>query len=156
MKLANWNVAKPVSQIRRDAMLKYLVQVAADLLVLTETHDGFNPGCKNVCSSIAGRDGKDLEQHRWASIWSNEELEPIETKDKERTVAAHVIPDKSEPFIVFATVLPWMGSGWRGYISKGGMAFRESLMVQKADWLRLRNLLCRKSSTAIDPASNWI
>ena len=57
VKLANWNVAKPVSQVRRDAMLKHLGQVAADLLVLTETHDGFNPGYKNVCSSAAGRDG---------------------------------------------------------------------------------------------------
>ena len=57
MKLANWNVAKPVSRARRDVMLNHLAQVAADLLVLTETHDGFKPGHKNVCSSAAGRDG---------------------------------------------------------------------------------------------------
>ena len=138
VKLANWNVAKPVSRARRDVMLNHLAQVAADLLVLTETHDGFKPGHKNVCSSAAGRDGKDLEQHRWASIWSNDELELLETKDKERTVAARVIPNKSEPYIVFATVLPWMGSTWRKHISKGGVAFRESLLVQKADWLNLR------------------
>ena len=139
MKLANWNVAKPVSQVRRVAMLKYVGQVAADLLVLTETHDGFNPGYKNVCSSAAGRDGKDLKQHRWASIWSDDELEPLETKDKERTVAARVIPDKSEPFIVFATVLPWMGSTWHDHPSPGGVAFYESLKVQKADWQLLRD-----------------
>lgn len=138
MKLANWNVAKPVSQARRDAMLNHLREVDADLLVLTETHDGFNPGYKNVCSSAAGRDGKDLKQHRWASIWSNDELEPIEIQDKERTVAARVTPKGSAPYIVFATVLPWMGSTWQNHISKGGVAFRESLMVQKADWLHLR------------------
>lgn len=138
VKIANWNVAKPVSQARRDAMLNHLEQVAADLLVLTETHDGFKPGHKNVCSSAAGRDWMDLEQHRWASIWSKDELEPLETQDKQRTVAARVTPNKSAPFIVFATVLPWMGSTWRKNVSKGGVAFRESLMVQKEDWLHLR------------------
>ena len=91
MKLANWNVAKPVSQVRRGAMLKYLGQVDADLLVLSETHDGFNPGYMNVCSSAAGRDGRELKQHRWTSIWSDDELERLETKDKERTVAARVM-----------------------------------------------------------------
>ena len=139
MKLANWNVGKPVSQARRDAMLKHLGQVTADLLVLTETHDGFKPGYKNVCSSASGRDGKDLEQHRWASIWSNDELELLETNDKERTVAARVIPNKSEPFIVFATVLPWLGSTWHDHPSPGGVAFYESLKVQKADWQLLRD-----------------
>ena len=138
MKLANWNVAKPVSQRRRDAMLTHLELVAANLLVLTETHDGFNPGYKNVCSSASCRDGMDLKQHRWASIWSNDKLEPLETYDAQRTVAARVFPEKSSPFLVFATVLPWMGSTWRKHISKGGEAFRESLAVQKSDWQQLR------------------
>ena len=55
VKLANWNVAKPVSEVRRGAMLKYLGQVAADLVVLTEAHDVFNPGYKNVCPTLKNR-----------------------------------------------------------------------------------------------------
>jgi hypothetical protein len=68
-------------------MLTHLELIAANLLVLTETHDGFNPGYKNVCSSASGRYGMDLKQHRWASIWSNDKLEPLKTNDEQRTVA---------------------------------------------------------------------
>ena len=39
MKLANWNVAKPVAPGRRELMLKHIEQVRAEVLVLTETHD---------------------------------------------------------------------------------------------------------------------
>ena len=59
MKLATWNVAQPLSQGNRDKLRMHLIQVAADLLVLTETHDGFNPG------SIVRLFGCDFQTHRY-------------------------------------------------------------------------------------------
>ena len=141
MKLANWNVAKPVAPGRRELMLKHIEQVRAEVLVLTETHDGFNPGYKHHCSSTAGLDAEGDEEnseHRWVAIWSNHELNQIPTKDQKRSVAARVVPSTGDPFIVFGTVLPRTGSSWREYPSAGGIAYREALAVQLADWEGLR------------------
>lgn len=141
MKLANWNVAKPVVPGRRELLLAHIAKIRADVLVLTETHDGFNPGYKNHCSSSAGLDAEGDEgnsEHRWVTIWSNDELIQLPTKDQKRSVAARVVPSKGDPFIVFGTVLPWTGSPWREYPSAGGIAYREALAVQQADREGLR------------------
>lgn len=143
VKLATWNVALPVSEKRRQGLRAWTDQVQADVYVLTETHDGFEPGHANCWSSDAGRDGSHHPAHRWVSIWSNERLEPIPTSDPKRTAAARVHPTDQEPFVVYGTVLPWMGSMWNGHHSKGGVAFRESLAVQLNDWRQLRSIYPR-------------
>lgn len=85
----------------------HLNRVASDLLVLTETHDGFYPGYKNYFSSEHGV-GTDLNAgFRWATIWSNDSLQRLKTSDNLYTVAARVMPRDEEPFVVYATVLPW-------------------------------------------------
>lgn len=58
MKLATWNVNKPVAEARREAIQAEINKIAADILVLTETHDGFNPGHLFSHPSAAGRDGR--------------------------------------------------------------------------------------------------
>lgn len=138
MKLATWNVALPVAVRRRKALRAHTDREGADVWVLTETHDGFTPGHAYAHSSSAGRDGLHKSEHRWVTIWSRYLLEPLETSDEERTTAAHVCPEGSAPFVVYGTVLPWEGSRWRGHPSAGGVAFREALAVQAADWMRLR------------------
>ena len=140
MKLATWNVAQPLSQGHRDKLRMHLIQVAADLLVLTETHDGFNPGYQNHCSSADGLGGDVGAGLRWATIWSNDTLEKLKTSDESRTVAARVMPLNAEPVIVYATILPWRGSKWREYPSADGVAFQEALYLQKSDWLEIRRV----------------
>ena len=108
-------------------MLKHLRAVAADLLVLTETHDGFNPDYRHSVASTPGLDGDSGEEHRWAAIWSNDRLEPIPTTDLHRTVVARVFPNVANTYIVFATVLPWRGSKWRSEPSKDGVAYAKAL-----------------------------
>jgi hypothetical protein len=139
MKLATWNVALPVSPLRRAEMLTHTDRERADVWVLTETHNGFRPGHPFSHSSAAGRDGLHKEGHRWVTIWSRHRLEPVATSDDKRTAAARVFPESGEPFVVYGTVLPWIGSPWRGNPSAGGIAFREALAVQKEDWLRIRD-----------------
>ena len=139
LKLATWNVAWPDSVRRRLAIRKHTNDVSADVWVLTETHDEFSPGDDfTSVSSTAGGDGNDKPQHRWVSIWSRYLLERIETKDKQRTAAARIHPPTGAPFLVYGTVLPWIGSAWGKHPSAGGVAFREALAVQTADWIRLR------------------
>jgi endonuclease/exonuclease/phosphatase family metal-dependent hydrolase len=128
----------PVAPRRRDAIREHTDRVAADVWVLTETHDGFSPGLSHVHSSSPGRDGAHGPGHRWVSIWSRHPVEPLPTSDCERTAAVRFMPVDGRPFIVFGTVLPWTGSMWRGHPGAGGAAFREALAVQAGDWLRLR------------------
>ena len=73
-----------------------------------------------------------------STIWSRYPVEPIATSDRERTAAVWLRPDFAEPFVVYGSVLPWIGSPWRGHPSAGGIAFREALSVQAADWKKIR------------------
>ncbi len=137
MKIATWNVARPVSAVRRDAMRTYLDEVQADLLVLTEAHDGFNPGYEYSCSSDDGRDDNHKSGHRWVTIWSSHQLSRLPTSDSIRSVAARVFPADNDPYTVFGTVLPWVGSKWKEYPSAKGVAYCEALKVQSKDWQRI-------------------
>lgn len=138
MKLATWNLMLPVSTQRRATMREHSDRVAADVWVLTETHDGFTPGHRHSHSSAAGRDGGHRVEHRWVTIWSNDPLESITTSDPERTAAARVTPSTGDPFVVFGTVLPWIGSSWRDHPGEGGRAFQAALTAQAADWREIR------------------
>lgn len=139
MKLATWNLELPASARHRDALLSHIDREKADVWVFTETRDGFTPGHAFFQhSSDEGRDGLDPSELRWVTIWSRYPMEPLETGDPKRTAAALLRPRTGEPFIVYGTVLPWVGSEWRGYTSSDGVAFREALAVQAADWMQLR------------------
>jgi endonuclease/exonuclease/phosphatase family metal-dependent hydrolase len=137
MKIATWNVNRPVAADRREAARAEIDKVSADILVLTETHDDFKPGLPFQCSSEKGRDGNYPQPHRWVTIWSNRRLEKIATSDHIRTTAARIFPIDGEPFLVFGTVLPWRDSEWGSPPSRGVAAFDEALKVQVFDWKKL-------------------
>jgi hypothetical protein len=134
MKIATWNVNRPVDAARSVAIRVEIDKIAADILVLTEAHDGFNPGFSFSCSSAPGRDGNYPHLHRWVTIWSNNRLEKVATSDDKRTTAARIFPSEGAPFLIYGTVLPWDGDNWHDYPSTGGVAFGEALKVQVSDW----------------------
>ena len=138
LRLANWNVALPLSESRRARIREHINAVGADVWVFTEMHDGCITGLANAHSSAIGRDGLHGPEHRWVTIASQLAIEPLKTSDAARTAAVRVHPAGNDPFVVYGTVLPWMGSSWRGLSSKGGVAFRESLMLQVQDWRELK------------------
>ncbi len=140
IKLATWNVAQQVSQSKWNELRIHLNRIASDLLVLTETQEGFDPGYENHFSSEDGVGTDAGAGLHWASIWSNDSLERLKTSDNLYTLATRVMPQNAEPFIVYATVLPWLGSKWRDYPSTDGVAFQEALNLQKADWLEIRTV----------------
>ena len=139
LKLGSWNLMLPVADRRRQVMRLHTDRESADVWVLTETHDGFTPGHPHSHSSAARRDGRHKPEHRWVTIWSRHPMEPLVTWDEARTVAARVRPESGVPFVVYGTVLPWMGSAWLQHPGAGGVAFREAVKVQAADWVRLRH-----------------
>lgn len=141
MKLATWNLARPNTIGRRQALRERINKIGADVWVFTETHGDLARDFPFSCSSAAGRDGipgLDTPGDLWVTISSTYRIEPLPTADKIRTAAARVFPNEGAPFIVYGLVLPWLGDQWRGHSSAGGIAFREALEVQLSDWKKLR------------------
>ncbi len=120
LKLATWNLALPVAPRRREAMRAYTDREQADVWVLTETHDGFSPGHGFSHSSAAGRDGLHNREHRWVTIWSRYPLDPLPISDEKRTAAARIKPESGPAFVIYGTVLPWIGSTWQEHPSAHG------------------------------------
>jgi hypothetical protein len=138
LKLATWNVERPTQPRRRIALRSYIDSVDADVWVLTETHDDLVLELPHVHSSTPGRDDGINQQERWVSIWSRYPIQALSCSDPTRTAAAVVTPPDADPFIIFGSVLPWMGSAWRAHPSAGGVAFREAVACQLKDWRRFR------------------
>jgi len=77
---------------------------------------------------------------RWTTIWSRFPIEPLAlTSDPIRAVAARIVPIGGAPIIVYGTVLPWLGSSWRGITARNGAAFSAALEAQASDWRALRS-----------------
>ncbi len=141
MKIATWNLARPVNPtgVRAARIRDWLNAIDADVWVLTETHDGVTPGSDYSCASSAEADRTSTVGERWASIWSRFPIEQLPpTRDPARTVAARVTHPEAGALLVYGTVLPWLGSTWRDYPARGGVAFRAALASQAADWADLR------------------
>lgn len=129
----------PVSAPRRDMIQAELQQTSADLVVLTEAYDALVlDGYPYHHSSAPGRDGGHPAEHHWVTIWSRAPVDTLEVSDVQRTAAVRVVADGMRPYVVFGTVLPWIGSPWREMPAGGGVAFRASLQLQLQDWTRLR------------------
>ena len=116
--------------------------------MLTETHELIGPGgdFRSVMSGEPDRESKPGE--RWAGIWSCYPIRHLTSSvsDTSRCSAALIMhPDIGE-IVVYATVLPWLGSEWGGFASAGGAAFEAALTKYSLDWQRLRaafpNALC--------------
>lgn len=137
MVLATWNLMHAESVHRRKLLREHTDRVDADVWILTETHDAFSPGLPYRHSSLAVADERHHPDCRWVTIWSRYELDPLKASDAERTAAVRISPGFGPPIIVLGTVLPWLGSAWRGHPARGGVAFREALRVQMSDLRRM-------------------
>lgn len=141
MKIANWNLERILpSESRISAIREHFTVIDADIWILTETHELVSPGkgFSSVMSGIPDRESKPGEH--WAGIWSRHPIThlPSFVSDLTRCTAAHIDhPDIGE-IVVYATVLPWHGSEWRGISSTDGVGFSAALSVYAKDWKRIR------------------
>jgi endonuclease/exonuclease/phosphatase family metal-dependent hydrolase len=141
MKIANWNLERVLpTQARASAIRKHFTIVNADIWILTETHELISPGTgfTSVMSGEPDRDSKPWE--RWAGIWSCHPIKHLRSfvSDTARCTAARIAHPDFGDIVVYATVLPWGGSKWRGIESASGAAFASALTAYANDWQRLR------------------
>jgi len=143
LRIATWNVNRPISANaeRRALIQEWFETIDADIWVLTESFREFAPG--EDYNLIAATDpASDLSANEcWTAIWVRGSMSGSQEKttDKERTACAQVLLPNGQRIYVYGTVLPWMGSQWKGFPSADGKAFTEALAVQKADWHALRH-----------------
>lgn len=148
--IATWNLnyLSPNGERAKICRAK-LLDIKADVWILTETYQGFKPG-EDFCLIAESEHASDLaDDRRWTAIWARASFvsSQKDTRDPERTACARIVLPNGLPLYLYGTVLPWRGSTWREYKSAGGHAFSEALAVQKADWLDIRKndpeaLLC--------------
>ncbi len=115
---------------------------------MTETHLSISPGADyySVASGLPDRPGADGE--RWVQIWVKAGvLAPLETSDEIRTAAALLTRPNGQQWMLYGTVLPWLGSSWQWskngqqgptHPASRGRAFAAALATQRADWQKLR------------------
>ncbi|MBE9156352.1 endonuclease/exonuclease/phosphatase family protein [Nodosilinea sp. LEGE 06152] len=149
MKIATWNLERALPQsVQAERQRQWLNRIDADIWILTETHLDIAPG-KNyysVASGLPERPG--AEGERWVQIWVKAgELVPLTTIDEARTAAALLTLGSGQQWVVYGTVLPWLGSSWRWsktgqhgpmQPASQGQAFAAALAAQQADWQLLR------------------
>jgi hypothetical protein len=112
--------------------------VDADIWVLTESHSHVAPGVGYQRIAQSGRASATDADESWVAVWSRIAGTPVVTTDRDRTAAAEMPFGPAGSLVVFGTVLPWLGSGWRNIAAANGAAFRASLAEQVADWTRIR------------------
>jgi endonuclease/exonuclease/phosphatase family metal-dependent hydrolase len=139
MKIATWNVARPIISDRSkrlDRIIQEINHVNADIWILTETRPEVSPGI--TYSSIAPDDS--FPGEKWVMIWSCYPIEKISIHcEYSRAVAAVVKPPDRKPIVVCGVVLPWVGSAWKDKKAAGGEAFAAALLEQTEEWKRLNN-----------------
>lgn len=140
MKIATWNLerAQPDSaQAQRQR--QWMERMDADLWILTETHQQISPGDHYQSVASGPPDRPAAEGEHWVQIWVRDRpLKPLPTADAARTACALVDPESELPWLVYGTVLPWVGSPWRNYAAANGEAFAAALQAQQADWIALQ------------------
>jgi len=141
LRVATWNLARPVASERdRNAALAHcLGEVGADIWILTESHVALSPGPAFTPIETIASDRVQDPGEVWTVIWSRFPMTRLPTgADPARSVAALVEPPDGGALVVYGTVLPWLGSPWGGYASKGGKAYVAAVRAQQAEWRTLQ------------------
>ena len=136
LKIANWNLERIVpEEIRVERIKDVISKISADIWILTETHKDVGPEHYNSVISSESQEGE-----CWSSIWSHFPIIPLSdfVSDKERCCAVQITHPEYGDLIIYATVLPWVGSSWRGQLWLKGTAFISALETYKNDWKKLQ------------------
>ena len=140
LKIANWNLERVTpGQARAKRIDVAMSEVVADIWVLTETHKDIVP--MPFYSIMSEADPESKPGERWSAILSRYPLEPLGdfVSDKIRCVAGKLDHPQIGLVIVYALVLPWIGSEWRGVPSHDGAAFASALDIYQSEWERLQH-----------------
>jgi endonuclease/exonuclease/phosphatase family metal-dependent hydrolase len=139
VKLATWNLERPTELrgLRKQRIQRVLSEINADIWVLTESVRTLPALSGFHAEHTHGADRPAEPDECWASVWSRYPIvERFTTSDPTRSVAIRV-ESPLGPLVVYATVLPWLGSPWREHPSADGVAFAAAVSSQLRDWQTL-------------------
>ncbi len=114
LKIANWNLERVTSgQARAKRIDSVMSEVDADIWILTETHKDIVPVSFSAVMNEE-QDPKSKLGERWSAILSRYPIESLDdfVSDKIRCVAGKLDHPQLGAVIVYALVLPWVGSQW--------------------------------------------
>jgi len=143
MRIATWNVERPKSSTapRSQRVLNKFREIAADIWILTETHDAIVPGPDYQSAStptvpappISHADG----EHK-TTIWSRWPIvEQWDTATPHRATCA-VLETPLGELVVYGTVIPYHGARWPYGTPRNWDAHYAAIATQGADWSRLQ------------------
>ncbi len=143
MRVATWNVERPKNGAspRSQRILAQIREVAADLWILTETHDAIRPGPGYHAASTptvpAAPIHHDEGEHK-TTIWSRWPIvEQWETATPHRATCA-IVETPLEEMAIYGTVLPYHATRWPYGTPRNWDAHYAAIAIQGADWSRLR------------------
>jgi hypothetical protein len=143
MRIATWNVERPKSDTspRSQRVLQKIHDVAADIWILTETHDTIRPDGGNYAVSTATVPDPPIYhaagEHK-TTIWSRWPIvEQWATATPHRATCA-VIETPLGGLVVYGTVIPYHGARWPYGTPRNWDAHYAAIATQGADWSRLR------------------
>ncbi|HSM82143.1 MAG TPA: endonuclease/exonuclease/phosphatase family protein [Nodosilinea sp.] len=138
MKIATWNLERALPQsAQAERQRQWLNRIDADIWILTETHLGITPGADYYSVSSGPTDRCLTNGECWVQIWVRAGvLTPLKTADEARTAAALLTLPHGPHWVLYGTVLPWLGSTWRSH--PPAQAFAAALAAQQSDWQQLR------------------
>lgn len=106
MRIGTWNV-EYAPESRLDILRRVMAVHAADIWVLTETHDALVPSGTNHAVHSEPRP-RQRDGSRWVSIWSRYPIiEQVTCADCRRTVCAVIETPGQRRLVVYGTVMPW-------------------------------------------------
>lgn len=139
LRIGTWNVEYAAGAAKNVSRLDRLRSEAADVWVLTETHDDLDLSAThhaaNTSQRPTGRAGG-----RWTTIWTRWPIaRRLDTADPLRTLAVEVTSPFG-PLLVYGTVLPWGNDPGPdpGSPASGWAEMDRVLPIQLAEWRRLR------------------
>ncbi len=136
LRIGTWNVEYAAGVDRNALRRERLVAEAADVWVLTETHDDLDLSPSHCALSTVQRPTGRVGG-RWTTIWTRwPVVESIAVDDPIRTVAA-VLRSPVGDVLVYGTVLPWGTDPGPAGTSRGWTEMDRVLPLQLAEWRRL-------------------
>jgi endonuclease/exonuclease/phosphatase family metal-dependent hydrolase len=139
LRVGTWNVQYGRGVDKNQRRLSLLEFQAADVWVLTETHDDLDLSATH--RAIHSDQRYSAPGGRWTTLWTSLPLiERLPTADTRRCVAARLDAGDGGEVIVYGTVLPWNGDVGpvKERPARGWEEFPRVVSGQGQEWLSLR------------------
>jgi len=143
IRIATWNIERPRNDtgLRSQRILSRLLEVKADIWILTETHDAVTLGADFHSSSTPTITASPIfhqEGEHKTTIWSRWPIIEIFKVATPHRATCIILETPLSELVVYGTVLPCHGARWPYGTPRNWDAHYAAIATQGADWTRLR------------------